>query len=228
MPTDNSYRVLMDERWDLQDLYQFPHAFGQTYSFVYCFDTDLEPRKAERIDEALQDYPWNGGYSYVNIYTVLHHQVPPTDRPRINAIQYASPGWMDLLLNPDVALRIAKTVGIILGSVVATVEAFKRIDKLRLDIIRERRAKTVELTELGADQMKALNRLCDEAAKLLGFKSLDRLHKRTKNPATTLNLLMAHWRRVSQIVTYVQKGKIQLPESSGQHEDEQGADGNPH
>ncbi len=210
----------MDERWDLEDLHLFPHAFGQTYSFIYCFDTHLEPRKAERIDVALQDYPWRGGYSYVNIYAVLQNQVPPADRPKIKAIHYASPGWMDLLLNPEVALRIAKTVGIILGSLVATVETFKRIDKLRLEIIRERRAKNVELTKLGADQIKALNRLCDEAAKILGFGSLDRLNKRTKDPAITLNLLMAHWRRLKQIVTYVQKGKVHLPESSDQKDSE--------
>lgn len=213
MSNPNTYRVLMDERWDLEDLHLFPHAFGQAYSFIYCLDTDLEPRKAARIDEALQEYPWQGGYSYVNVYQVLHHQVPAEERPKIRAIQYASPGWMDLLLNPDVALRIAKCVGILLGAGVAAVEAFKRIDRLRLDITRERRSASVVQINLAADQIAALNRLCDEAAKHLGFGSLDRLNKRTKNAETTMKLLMAHWRRMSQLVKYVETGKIQLPES---------------
>ena len=29
---DRSYRVLMDGRWKLEDLYAFPHAFSQCYS----------------------------------------------------------------------------------------------------------------------------------------------------------------------------------------------------
>jgi hypothetical protein len=44
MADDHYYRVLLDEEWTLDDLYAFPRAFGQTYAFVYCLDSDLTPR----------------------------------------------------------------------------------------------------------------------------------------------------------------------------------------
>jgi len=57
----------MDRRWSLEDLYEFPYAYSQIYSFIYCFDSELNARDAERIDYALEGYPWRGGYSYVSV-----------------------------------------------------------------------------------------------------------------------------------------------------------------
>jgi hypothetical protein len=122
-----AYRVEMRERWALLDLYEFPHAYAQTYSFVYCFDSDLEPRDSERIQRALAEYPWRGGYSYVNIYTVLWHQVPSRDRPVIASISYASPGWIDLVLNVDVAIQLAKSLGIFLTTAAAAAKTYGAI-----------------------------------------------------------------------------------------------------
>lgn len=207
------YRVLMDERWELEDLYGFPHAYSQSHSFIYCFDSDLEPRNAERIDIALQDYPWQGGYSYVNLYIVLHHQIPFPHRPKIAAIQYASPGWIDLLLNPDVALQVAQSVGILLGAGVAAVEAWKRIDKARLEIARQRKQNRVESAVLSAAEAKALNAMSEEIAKNIGFGSLKELNERTKNPEVTLKLLLAHYRKLRILGDYVESGKVTLVEN---------------
>ena len=146
----------MNERWELEDLYNFPHAYSQTQSFIYCFDTDLDPRNAARINVALEEYSWQGGYSYVNMYTVLHHQIPVPHRPQIASIQYASPGWMDILLNPNVALQVAESVGILLGAGVAAAEAFKRIDRVRLDIARQRKKHGAEYAEFSAAEVKAI------------------------------------------------------------------------
>ncbi len=97
---EGAYRVLLDGRWSLEDLYTFPHAFSQCYSFIYCLDSDLSPRDRDRINDALAGYPWRGGYSYVNVYTVFHHQVPPRHRPVVKALSYASPGWLDIVKSP--------------------------------------------------------------------------------------------------------------------------------
>jgi hypothetical protein len=202
----------MNERWELDDLYGFPHAYSQAHSFIYCFDSALDTRNAERINRALEEYPWRGGYSYVNIYIVLQHQIPVPHRPTIASIQYASPGWIDVLLNPDVALQVAKSVGILLGAGVAAVEAFKRVDKARLDIARRRREQNREYAEISASEAKALGEMSEEIAKHLGFSSLKELQERTNNPEVTLKLLLAHHRRLRILGDYVESGKVSLPE----------------
>ncbi len=211
------YRVLMDERWALEDLYGFPRAYSQVYDFVYCFDSEQQVRSAGRIDRALDDYPWQGGYSYVNFYTVLHHQVPPPHRPVIAAIRYASPGWMDILLQPDVAVQIARSVMIVLSMGVLGLEAVKRLDKSRLDIAKQRAQRDVEEEQLRVEEIKALNRMAEELARTMGFGSLEVLQARTNDPELTVKLLLAHYRRLRELADYVQSGKVSLPADLPNH-----------
>ena len=205
------YKVLMNKRWALEDLYEFPHTYSQTYSFIYCFDSELDARDADRINYALEGYPWRGGYSYVNIYTVLANQVPKEHKPEVARIQYASPGFMDILLNPDVALQVAKSVSILLGTGVAGVEAYKRIYKTLLEMNKDKKRQQVEITTYSAAETKALASMSDTLAKNMGFKNVADLHQRTKNPEVTLKLLMAHHRRLTILGEFVQEGKVSLP-----------------
>jgi len=206
------YRILMDERWVLEDLYTLPHAYAQNFAFVYCFDTPLEARDAKRIDFALQGYPWKGGYSYVNIYTVLKNQIPPIERPQIVSIQYASPGWLDLLLNPDVALKVAKSIGILLGAGVTAAATYKQINKIFISINKQRRKAKIDNLKLSQSETKELNRLSEQLAKSMGFGSVSKLNERTKDPEISARLLSAHYRRMSIMAEFADQGKVKFPD----------------
>lgn len=208
----NIYRVLIDERWELDDLYEFPHTYSQVHSFIYCLDFDENKDTAKRIDFSLENYPWQGGYSYTNIYTVFRNRIHPDDRPQIASIQYASPGWIDLIMNPEVALQVAKSLSIYIGLGVAAYEAYKRIDKARLDMAKNRKEKQIAFAAFTVQEQKYINQMSDELAKNLGFKSLESLQRRTKNPEVTLKLLLAHNRRMQKLANYVFDGKASLPE----------------
>lgn len=214
MPDIGIYRINMDKEWELNDLYSFPHAFAQTYAFAYCFDSDLSPRDADRINYALENYPWRGGYSYVNIYTVLQNQVPPKLRPRIKQIQYASPGWMDLALNLDPAIKVAAAVASIAGSMVATTKAYASIQKTLQDIKLQREKSKVAHLQLSKAQAKELRGLCEELSKLVGFKKFEELVSRTGDIEIAAKLLAAQFRRLKAIAEFSSKGKIGLPLSS--------------
>jgi hypothetical protein len=210
-----SYRVLLDGRWKLEDLYTFPHAFSQCYAFIYCMDTPLDPRERDRINEAFEGYPWKGGYSYVNIYVIFHHQVPPRYRPEVKSISYASPGWLDILLNTDVALQVAKSVGILAGSAVAAAKAYATSMKYITQVSVERKHAQLEEMKLTQAQNKTFMSMCEDMAKFLGFKSVKELHERTGNPEVSLKLLGAHYRRTIQLVEFVKDGKASFSETNG-------------
>ncbi|QEY12322.1 hypothetical protein [Cellvibrio sp. KY-YJ-3] len=211
MNSERTYRALMDERWNLEDLYEFPHTFSQAHSFIYCLDFDEDENNAERVNFSLTNYPWQGGYSYTNIYTVFQNRIHPDDRPKIAEIKYASPGWIDILMNPIVALKVAQSVGILIGCGVAAVEAYKRIDKARLEIAYNRKKQQMEFAQFSANETKYINEMSNEIAKNIGFSSLASLQKRTGNPEVTLKLLLAHNRRLRKLADYVIEGKISLP-----------------
>ena len=210
----DQYRILMDGRWELDDLYTIPHTFEQCYSFIYCFDASVRPINSNRIDFALHKYPWRGGYSYINIYSVLRNQIEWRDRPRIRAIKYSSPGWIDLALNLDVAVQVAKAVGLLAGSAVAATKSYAAIAKILSAINTEReKAKLVRL-KLTTEKSAQLIKLCEAHAKFLGFKSVKALNDHTGSPEVTLRLLLAHHRRLEQIGEYIEEGKVNLPTKS--------------
>lgn len=210
--SSEAYRVLLDGRWKLEDLYEFPHTFSQCYDFVYCLDSELNPRDRNRINDAFIGYPWRGGYSYVNIYTVLHNQVPIQDSPTIKSISYASPGWLDIFLNPDVAIQVAKSVGILAGTTVAAAKAYASVMSYITQVSVDRKSAQLQEMRLTQEQYKTFMSMCEDMAKFLGFKNVKELHQRTGNPEVSLKLLAAHYRRTSRLVEFVKDGKIELPE----------------
>jgi hypothetical protein len=213
MRHDNKiYRVLLDSDWELSDLYTFPHAFSQTYAFVYCLDSELDPRDRDRINTALTAYPWKGGYSYVNIYTVLQNQVPPKERPKIYSIQKSSPGWLDLALNVDVAIQVAKSLGVLLGSAVTAAKAYSSIQKTLSDLNAHREKNRLQNVKLTQVEIKSMMSMSNDIAKYIGFKNVAELHKHTGDPEISLKLLLAHYRRLEIMAKFVQKGKAALPE----------------
>lgn len=207
---NEAYRVLLNEDWELEDLYHFPHALYQCYAFIYCLDSDLAPSDRERIDFALREYPWRGGYSYVNMYFVLARQIPRRDQPKIHSIQKASPGWLDLALNQHVAIQVASAVGILSTAFHSAQAVYKKAHKLMLEINANRRKEKIQRITATAAELKAFNATCTELAKSLGFKSLKELHEKTGDPETSMKVLMAHYRRMSVLVEYEKEGKATL------------------
>jgi hypothetical protein len=211
--TGEVYRIPLpdSEDWTLPELYNFPHAYQQCYSFIYSLETDLPARDRERIDEAFASYPWKGGYSYVNIYSVLYNQIPPRAKPRVKGIHKASEGWLDLVLNLDAAIELAKAVALIAGSGAAAAAAYAKAAKILANIRAEREKAKLRELRLTQEQLRAVRGSCDELAKALGFKNLADLHRRTGDPEVSLKMLAAHARRMKVLVNFVQDGKAILP-----------------
>ncbi|MCP4635747.1 MAG: hypothetical protein GY848_04650 [Methyloversatilis sp.] len=210
------YRILMDGRWELTDLAEMPNAFEQCYSFIYCFDTEVGPLSPERVAYALQGYPWRGGFSYINIYAVLRNQIYWRDRPRVSEIKYASPGWIELALNPDVAVQVAKAVAAIATSSAVAAKSYAVATKALGQIKVEREKAKLSELKLTREQDVELMKLCEQHAKFLGFKSVKSLNEQTGNSEVTLRLLLAHHRRLRTLAEFAEEGKASLPEKYDQ------------
>ena len=212
-PAPKPYRISLPEagNWTLHDLYVFPHAYEQCYALIYCLDTEFEERDKEAIDYAFLKYPWKGGYSYVNIYSLLLRQVPVRDRPRIKSFHKASLGWIDLLLNVEAAKAVAASVAALSGAAIAGAAAYKKAYALLLSLKTEREKARLQQLQLRQQQIKAIHAACEALAKTMGFKNLAELHKRTGDPEVSLKLLAAHYRRMKTLTDFESKDKTFLP-----------------
>ncbi len=207
------YRVLLDGQWSLEDLTNFSRVYSQCYAFLYCLDTEAVDIASSRIGSALHSLELRGGLSYVNVYDIFKSHVEKQHRPQIKSIQYASPGWLDLALNPEVATQFAKVLGIYLGGAAATAELYKRLYKIYADLSATRKKLQSSTFKLNAEDAIKAQKLNEELAKGLGFDSLADLNKHTKDVEESSKLLMAHYRRMQKMAKFVRSGKASFPEN---------------
>ena len=205
------YRVLLDGKWSLEDLTVFSRVYFQNYSFIYCLDSSIEHSDTRRLESVLEQYELRDGLSYVNIYDIFRANIQKEDQPQIESIQYASPGWLDMVLNVDVALQVAKVIGIYLGTPVAIAETYKRLHKIFTDLQEQRRKYQRNSMKLDAEKAAIAQKLTHELAKDLGFENIKQLDEQTKDVEESAKLIMAHYRRILKIAKFVQSGKAGFP-----------------
>jgi hypothetical protein len=206
-----SYRILMDGQWRLEDLYQFPHAFAQLYSFLYSFGSERRARNDERIDEALFTYPWRGGYSVVNLYTVLKYQVWPQDRPLIREIRYASPGWIDLALVPVVAFQAAWIIAKIAERAASVAQSYSKLQTEISKIRRHQQESRIRELKLAKEEYDAVLALSRQLADDMGFEQLEGLNERTGDVVVSAQMVCSLYRRGKALSHYLRDGKATLP-----------------
>lgn len=230
-----SYKVLLDQRWTLNDLHVFPHNLNEAYAFYVCFDPEFAPVDTQKIDQALHGYPWKGGWSVVHIYDLLQSAVPPQYQPEIRSLRYESPGWLELAAHLESIEHVARSVYQVLGAVPPVITlaagapvALKIIEKSVKSaeriansyasiqkILRDNRQGDMEhrvaIRRLEAEEVSVLRRLSEELSQLLGFKGYKNLVRRTGNDEVAAKLLCAQYRRLRKIADYVQSGQASLP-----------------
>lgn len=204
------YRVPIDGKWDLVDLNEFPRIYRQLYAVVYSFEGDFSNSRRERIDEIFTRHPWKGGFSTINWFSDLYYVIPPKDRPQVLSMQYASPGWIDIGLYVGAAISI-KSMVIALSSAARHInETYNQIQRgiheRELNKIKVKGAKL----KLAREDLSFIEESCETMAKLMGFKHLKQMHKRTGDPFVSLKMLLAMYRRLRDLQKFETQGKTRI------------------
>ena len=204
------YRIVIGERWTLEDLYVFPHTFEQLYFLYYSLMLQVDESSVERIMYAYSKFPWQGGYSAVNFYNQLKYAVPKQARPTIQSIRYGSPGWIDLTLAPAVAKAVEFTVKAIANSITHANRAYNEIctglQKRKLMRIKVKRQEL----QLKKEELEYVKSSLKSIAEILGLKNIEEMNRRTGSPYKTLKILLSTYRRVRDLASFQNKGKIEL------------------
>jgi hypothetical protein len=204
------HRILIGKRWSLESLTVFSRTYEQTYAFYYSFAPEVVQHEESRLFAA---FPWRGGYSAVNFYGGLRRAVPRKRRPRVLAIQYASPGYIDLALLLAAAFAISRTVRHLAATLRESNAAYNEIMR---DISRRKlgriRVQAGEL-DLKSKQLKVINDHIDTAARLLRFKETEKLSTLTGHPFITLKVLLSLYRRTRTLAEFVASDKVEFKSS---------------
>lgn len=96
------YTVLIQNEWSNKEFYQFSRSLFSAYSAAYAFS------KLYPVD--LSVLPAYHGFNGAAFYDDLIVKVPSEVRPRIDALQYASPGYIRYRLDSEVMHRVVEVI----------------------------------------------------------------------------------------------------------------------
>ncbi|MFS8375943.1 hypothetical protein JH314_00325 [Xanthomonas campestris] len=205
-----TYKVIMNRRWDLEDLYVFPNKFKQVYSLLYFYGEEAPADRAS-VQYALLNYPWRGGYSVVNFYNLMSSRTPIEAKPIVAQLRYSSPGWMDLALNVPTAIEVALQLAAVV-SVPTLIANRVRALLAAIRVIKEDAEKyKVSRTALALEHAEKLNALSNEVAKSMGFDSFQKVIEASRDPLVSSTIILAHHRRMAELANFVKTGKALLP-----------------
>ncbi|WP_158665358.1 hypothetical protein [Sinorhizobium fredii] len=207
------YKIRIDRRWDLEDLYKFPRAYEQVYFAFFSLMPHDDEYTRSRIDQAYATFPWRGGYSAVNFYNHLKYTVPKRQRPAIKSLQYASPGWIELIaVAVTVSFLISRVVKSVCASIDAANNTYSNIHRELADrkLLRiEVEKKELELLQHNLDFVRGANL---EMAELLQIPptQIAEINRRTGSDLKTLKIFLSVFRRIRILADYQNKGKADL------------------
>ena len=98
----DSYTVMIEGDWSVEDLGEFPRLLTQAYSLIYGLNVLHLPE--------FEEYPWRGGFSSMHFYKWAHNRIPAEHRPRVAKMQYASPGFIDFRLHGPSGALVEKCI----------------------------------------------------------------------------------------------------------------------
>ena len=166
--------------------------------YALQFGADRE-NPDDRMLHTFRKFPWAGGWSVVGFYDSLRAAVPKEHRPRIIAIEYSSPGYIELAIVVVVAFKIRQIVDqvcSILERANATYNQIYRDAKERkLLRINVRRAEI----KLGYAELKFAEDATGRLAETMGLDLTDELQHLTTNPVVRMKILMSLYRRVRDL-----------------------------
>ncbi|MDY6460392.1 hypothetical protein [Acinetobacter faecalis] len=206
-----NYRVLLDERWTLENLNDFTRLYMQNYAFLYCLENNINNSRAAALFNELNEYKLRDGLTYVNIYSLFIKHIPSKERPKVRAISYASPGFIELILNYEVAINIALSIAAFIKGLTATAETYNKLHSIFIELGRKRKEKQNHLLKLDVETIKHVRKLNEELAKGLGFNSLKDMYDNFGDEEEVSKLLLAHYRRMKGMSKLVKEGKIKFP-----------------
>lgn len=203
----------LDGRWGLEELSDTTKGYIQLYGFAYSLVHDLPTAHREEIDYIYARFPWRGGYSTVNFFNQLFHKIPPELRPKVQRIQYASPGFIELTELLAVAVTIAGIVTTVSKSIRSVHELYRSIRKASVDHELSKINLAREALDLKQRQITFCENSSKDLVKAFGLTAEQEQlidQKVQGNPAMKLKILLSVYRRVEPLAEKQAEGKLKV------------------
>jgi hypothetical protein len=198
---DNIVSFIFEDEWAFEQLKIVYQKFTQIYDFIYSCTNSV------RVNNSL---PWHDGFSSMHFYNKLQAIIPISRRSKLEAIHYASPGYMKIHAKSDIN-------SIILSKIKSFSERKAEIDELYSTL-------SGRIKALGLNQMIKSNATDAFNSDAVCLASLLKLKEQLEVGDHELNgfsshgfdhckILMAHYRRLDVFNNFIAERRIRVVSS---------------
>jgi hypothetical protein len=207
-PRSGRYRVAIEGDWLVKDFSDFFHYYSEVYSLYFLLlSPAIDP---QRTTVLMSRYPWKGGYSAVNFYDDIYVAVGKSNRPRVAAIQFASPGTVDLILWLAVATLIARIV----SQIAKTGHEINDLYHSIYTNLQQRKLLSLDVRERELDvtrrELEFIQSTYQTFAEALQVPNPKNFLETAPNPLAALKILLSLYRRVKKLAEFQVKGKAKF------------------
>lgn len=203
----NEQTILLEGEWDATKLSELQRRYTNVYSFLSVFS--LADRIAFAVEGVFKNYRWRGGYIYKTAYDRIEHFVLHVARPKLIAVQYASPGYMRFRVDDNSADGVRKAVAAFKEQKANVDPLYHELHEILLDY--SKRLDTLE--PLTSDEEKAydssLSKPNKDLAEALGI-SLPKVMKVAENHRAAGFVLASYYRRLREFDSFQADERAQL------------------
>lgn len=211
-PTDDSYldiedyeedlnttSLIFEDQWDFEELKDIYRKFTQIYDFIFVANGGLN-----RFGSAM---PWQGGFSAVHFYNKIRDIMGVSDRSKLDAIHYASPGYMKIKANTD-------TSNLALEAIRTYADKKDEVDKYYLEL--QNRIKELGLN--GKSPNSAVNEFSSDQQCLFYFNNLKSLlsisspwlNDFVDTDFERAKIIQAHIRRLRYFYSFISERNVRV------------------
>lgn len=203
---DRSFTLLIEKALNPTELVHLPSKYFQAYSMLYTASV-MRPK------EFAVEYPWRGGYSSMHFYKELMGHLPGEQQPELDAIQYASPGFVRFKLHRPTAIAVSRCVKLFekpkSPANVAYQELKHYITEHKLNDQRK------DNTDLSSPEWKKHDAdLLSKTKKLLDameFAGSDTINKAAHSRFEAAKIAISFATRLRELASYDKDGRVRFP-----------------
>jgi hypothetical protein len=98
---EDTTTLYVDGEWELVEFGHFNQRYSDVYAYLVTMERWGDPKTSLQVKQQIRrpfmERPFQGGFSYVHLFSNLNDNVPPSEQVSLDKIKYASPGHVDLL-----------------------------------------------------------------------------------------------------------------------------------
>jgi hypothetical protein len=203
------YYLGLDGKWFMEDLAVLQKRYDQIYAFVYTIMNLGKTSVIDNIKRIFADGDWYGGSARVHFFNDLDKAIPSMHEPRIEAINYASPGFIKL----ELWAPAAGTLGDIAHGSLERIEGVNYWVKDINTFLTEKDLRSTGTVQiLSSDAKQELWGMSDNLCNELGLMSFqERLKMLVQDdPIRYAKVLLSFHRRLSDVLPFMERGLLKM------------------